>query len=54
MTSIPEHLEDKNSIYQRLRWHFFGQMNKQLSVIGIKMEIDIRMPSHNLTQRSGV
>ena len=29
-------------------------MNKQLSVISIKMEIDIGMPSNNLTQRSGI
>ena len=33
---------------------FVGQENKQLSVISIKMEIDIRMPSKNLTSRSGV
>ena len=31
-----------------------GQINKQLGVVGIKMEIDIRMPSHNLTQSRGV
>ena len=27
-------------------------MNKQLSVVGIKMEFDIRVPLNNLTQKS--
>ena len=29
-------------------------MNEQLSVVGIKMEIDAGMPSNNLTPRIGV
>ena len=56
MTSFLEHLED-NIEFIKVRdvrdGIFVGQMNGQLSVISIKMEFDIGVPSNKLTQRSG-
>ena len=52
MTSIPEHAEQMNSIYQKLKQHFC-ETYEQTSVINIKLEFDVGVPSSNLTQRSG-
>ena len=50
----PEHPEDKNSIYQRLRWHFCRITEQTSEFRHMKMEIDIGLPLNNLTQRSDV
>ena len=54
MTSILEHPEDKNLIDQSQRWHNRGKTNEQLSVVSLKMEFDVGVPSNKLTQRSSV
>ena len=40
-TSIPEHSEDKNSIYQRQRWHFCRTNGQTTECCQPKMECDI-------------
>ena len=53
MTSILEHPKDKNFVSQIQGCIFVRQMDKQLGVVGIKMEFHVRVPCNNLNQKSG-